>query len=117
MESERRRSNRSRARLTAIFKNLHTGKVLRALTTNLSLKGMHLRTEGMLAPGTSLEVDLKLPDREDPIVCRAEVVWSRSTNEPHRSYEIPPANTGIEFLDLTPQDKVAIKHYTGPYDF
>jgi len=116
MEPERRRAGRSPARLTAIFKNLETGRVLRALTWNLSLVGMRLTTEGVLAPGTRLEVDLKLPDRKTPIICQAEVIWSQSSDEPHRSFEVPPAETGIKFLDLTPQDYVALKHYIPSYE-
>ncbi len=115
MESERRGANRSPARLTAIFKNLQTGKVLRALTSDLSVEGMCLTTEGTLAIGMRLEVDLKLPDREAPVVCQAEVVWSRSTSESHKSYEVSPAQTGVKFLNLTSQDHAAIKHYTTLY--
>ena len=112
MDLERRGANRSHARLTAIFKHLETGKVLRALTTDLSLKGMRMTTEGTLAVGMRLEIELKLPDRVAPIVCQAEVIWSRSTNEAHKSYEVPPAETGVKFLELTPQDQAAIRHYT-----
>ena len=111
MRPERRHIPRSHARLIAVFKNLTTGRMLRALTWNLSPQGMQLTTEGVVVPGTRLEVDLKLPDRQTPIVLTATVIWSQQKNESYKSYETPEFEIGVKFLDLTPHDRTALKHY------
>ena len=110
MDDERRGAERSKARLTTLLRNLDSGRILRVLTRDLSTKGMCVVTEGLLSSGTRLEVELKMPDREAPLMVQAEVVWSRVIDEPRKSYESPTAETGIAFTNLSQQDLALIKH-------
>ena len=117
MEGERREAGRGQARLTTVLKDLDTGRVMRVLTKNLTAKGMCVITEGLLRPGTRLEVDLKLPDREAPLTLQAEVAWSRVIDEPEKGYETPATETGIAFTKLDPNDLASIKYHAALYRF
>ena len=108
---ERRKFIRVNTRLTAIFKNLKTGKVRRALTKDVSGLGLCLVTEEILEPGTLLGVEIKLPDREAPITFTAEVVWSRPIMLSRKSYENPTGETGIRFLGIDPKDQKLLRAY------
>ena len=108
---ERRKFIRVNSRLTAIFKNMKTGKVRRALTKDVSGLGLCLVTEEILEPGTLLGVEIKLPDRESRITFTAEVVWSRPVAASRRSYENPTAETGIRFLGIDPKDQKLLRAY------
>jgi hypothetical protein len=117
MAEERRESPRTKSRLTAVFKDLETGRVQRVLTKDLSSKGVCLVTEGLLRPGTRLQVDLQLPDRATPLTVQAEVVWSRAVDEPGTSDEVPTVETGVIFTHLSPTELTLIKHYAAIYGF
>ena len=111
MGEERRQFIRATSRLTAFIKYVDTGKVRRALTKDVSAGGMCVITEELLSPGAKVEVELKLPDWDKPIICAAEVVWSRPMGEARKSYENPTAETGLRFVNLAPKDQVLLKQY------
>ena len=111
MQQERRQFIRIRSRLTTLIKHLDTGKVRRALTKDISAGGVCLVTEELLKPGTTLGLQMKLPDRETPIMFTAEVVWSLPVGEPGKSYENPTAETGLQFVSIDPKDQALLKQY------
>jgi hypothetical protein len=47
-----------------------------ALTEDISAKGMGLMMSRPLAPNSSLEMWLRVPDKGEPFYTRGEVVWS-----------------------------------------
>lgn len=111
MTLERREFTRVKTRLITFLTIVATGKVERALTKDLGGKGLCCITEGDIAPDTKLEIKLQLPDREKPIICTASVVWSQLLGEAHKSYEMPPAETGIQFIQIDPDDRTLIIQY------
>ena len=111
MDQERRRSMRIPIRLMVVFRNLNSGKVQRTLTKDIGGDGMCLITEGALEPGTKLEVEIKLPDRDLPTTAVTEVMWSRSVVEPRKSYELPTAETGMKFVRIDQKDVALIMQY------
>ena len=111
MDHERRRFARIPIRLTAVFKNLSSAKVQRTLTKDIGGEGMCLITEGTMEPGTKLEVEIKLPDRDIPIIAAMEVVWSRPVGEPRKSYELPTAETGVKFVRMDQKDLALVMQY------
>ncbi len=111
MNEQRRRAVRVKLRLMAFMKVLGTGKVLRALTKNISGVGMLLVTEGMFEPGDKLELEITLPDRHTSIVCEAEVVWSRPTNAPHKSYAVPTSEIGVKLVNIDPKAQANLMQY------
>jgi hypothetical protein len=48
-----------------------------ALTQDISAKGMGLTMGRPLAPNSSLEMWLRVPDKGEPFYTRGEVVWSQ----------------------------------------
>ena len=113
MEQERRQSTRLWSRLTTTFKFLTTGKVLHALTRDVSGVGVCLLTEDPLEVGTSLDVQIKLPDVTAPVTFAGEVVWSKPLTSATQSYigEFA-AETGVKFVRIDPKARSLILQYT-----
>ena len=112
MGEEQRRFIRIRSRLTVFIKYLDTGKVQRALTEDVSARGLCLVTETVLTPGTKLELELKLPDRDARITFTGEVMWSKPIGgKPLKSYELPTAETGVKFVNIDPNDEKLLMLY------
>ena len=112
MGQEQRQFIRINTRLTAIFKILTTGKVRRALTKDVSGGGVCFVTEGLLEPGTALEIELKLPDRAEPIRFTGEVAWSRPVGGTTKRYANPTAETGVRFVAIDAKDRALVLQYT-----
>ena len=108
---ERRRSIRAGMRLLTFVKFPQSGKVQRALTRDIGGGGICLATEGNLEPGSTVELEIKLPDRDQSIFCSAEVVWCKQMQESKKSYESPTVETGLKFVKIDPQDQVLIVRY------
>jgi hypothetical protein len=111
MEQEQRQVIRLGVRLLTWVKFLSTGKVHRALTRDIGSGGLCLVMEGVIEPGTKLELEIKLPDREAPITATAEVVWSRSIGEPAKSYQGQTAEIGVKFVNIDSKDRSLIMQY------
>ncbi len=109
-EDEHRRSIRLWTRLTTIFKNRTTGRVQRALTKDVSGHGACLVTDDRLEAGTSLEVEIKLPDHPVPVTCLAEVIWSAFRLDA-QGRNTSKAETGIKFVSIDPKDHTRIMQY------
>ena len=111
MGAEQRRQIRVKLRLTVFMKLVSTGKVLRVLTKDISGGGMSLVAEGVFEPGTKLELEITLPDRKTPILCGAEVVWSKPTGHPRKSYEVTTSEAGVKFVSIDPKEESQLMQY------
>ena len=111
MGQEQRRFIRVTSRLAAVVKIVKTGKVRRALTRDISAGGICVVTEELLEPGTALEVEVKLPDREAPITFLGEVSWSRPIGPPPKSYQTPTSEAGVKFVSIDPKEQDLIMLY------
>ena len=110
-EAYKRQAVRVKLRLMVFMKLISTGKVLRVLTKDISGTGMLLATQGLLEPGTRLELEIAMPDRAAPITCGAEVVWSKPMHEPHKSYEAPTSETGVKFVSIDSKEQAQLLQY------
>ncbi|MBI3010990.1 MAG: PilZ domain-containing protein [Candidatus Omnitrophica bacterium] len=111
MDEEHRGALRVRQQLTVLFRALVGQRIGRALTKNIGVDGVCLITEGVLEPGTQLELQVRFPDRAQPITLVAEVVWSSLLDQPAKSYEPPTAETGLKFVRIDPRDRSFIVQY------
>ena len=109
--NEQRKTSRTPLRLLIFLKHLDTGKVQRALTKNIGGGGVCMVTEGTFKPGTLLELEIKLPDCENPIVCTAAVIWCRPLIEPKKSYDLPTIEIGLRFVTIDPKQEALIVQY------
>jgi len=108
MDAEKRRFVRTNLRLTTVYRILETGRTQRALTRDISGGGLRFVAEEELAPGTQLALEVKLPDQDAPIQCRADVVWSQVTNPDRKSYEDPIVETGVRFVQIGQKEQALL---------
>ena len=111
MQEDQRKFPRANMRLMAFIKFLETGKVRRVLTKDISGVGVCFVSNELLEPGTSLEMEVKLPDYDNPITFTAAVVWSRVTEPPAKSYQQPVVETGLKFVAINPKQRSLIVQY------
>ena len=72
-----------------------------AETQDISAQGIGLLAQKELLPRTPLEIWLHLPDGDEPLYTRGQVVWSRMV-EPD-SYKV---GVGLEKVDLMEMSRV-----------
>ena len=110
MEADRRRFIRARARLVTWLTFPETGRTLRVLTLDISAGGARFMTDDVIEVGTPLTIELKLPDREEPVRCTAEVVRSipmPNLTDPSRM----AAETAVKFSQIDPRDHAEMTFY------
>ena len=107
---ERRSYSRVPSRLMIFLTPVQTGRVFRVLTHDISGAGIRCTSDESLQPGTSLHVEVQLPDGGVPIKLTAQVVWSR-TREESRSRWGVQYEVGIGFVEIAPKDRAIILHY------
>jgi len=84
-------------------------KILTDYSVNLSTGGLFLATASALPIDTELFVDFELPDRAQPISCRARVAWVNNQEELVKQ-ELP-TGMGLQFREITLDDLDAIRQY------
>lgn len=103
-----RQSPRFEVRLRILYgaaqRDLRTGQTL-----NLGTGGVLLESDRLLPVETPVYVEILLPKAAEPIRCRARVAWVN----PARRLRSPrlPDEMGLQFLDIRPEDKSAIRDY------
>ena len=81
-------------------------------SVDLNTGGMFLASEHPFTAETLLYIEFILPVGERVIRCKAKVAWVNCP-ESRRKLELP-AGMGVQFLDLTQDDKDAIQNYLPP---
>src|SRR4051812_7020419 len=69
------------------------------LTMNMSEGGLFVATHNIVAAGTTLLLNIRLPFEPDPIVVLAQVRWLRPYNSGQD--DVPPG-LGLQFIDAEP---------------
>ena len=72
-----------------------------ATVGNLSAGGARLRTAQALKPGTRVELEITLPDREEPYHLTGDIAWAKVSPRGVQEY-------GLVFVDVTPERKFSI---------
>jgi len=96
-QADRRESVRVPTRIAVSFHS--DGELARSLMTNLSRKGVFIRTPQLLDIGERFELRIHVEDPPHEIVVPVEVV---SQNVGPR-FPLPEAGMGLRFLDTDPQ--------------
>ena len=109
---ERRRATRLGSWLYALYTVPGTSaKPSNALIRTTSEGGVSIFSERAFEPGTVVRMEVRFPNQR-PVTFTAEAQWSR----PLILEQGPPAarayETGLEFRDITPDDRKAILLYT-----
>ena len=109
---EHRRFIRFASRLDVAYTVLPSGMLQHTIAKDISAGGLRLFMDRPLAPGTQLQVALRLPGREQPVNAIAEIVWSEASettgggSEPRHSIEV-----GARCAEISPQDQEAITQF------
>ena len=80
----------------------------RVWSRDISYRGMFLVSNNIYEIGEVFELDFTLPEPKQTIHVKGKVIWvSRGISQPN----ILPRGMGIEFTDITEQDKELINKY------
>lgn len=85
------------------------GSVFRSNTVNVSIGGLGVILEKELMRNTIVELQLFLPDELPAVECEGRIVWSLKRAE-YVKQKPGQFDTGIEFIDISEQDKNRINH-------
>ena len=95
VEQQAPRSGRAAVEIAV---DLHAwGGATAGVTRNISPEGAFVSTSRMLAVGDRVMLMLAVPGRRAPLAVRAEVRWSRGTDESVAARR--PAGMGLRFVD------------------
>ncbi|MBE0501351.1 MAG: TIGR02266 family protein, partial [Desulfuromonadales bacterium] len=78
-------------------------------TVNLSTGGLFLAAADQLPLGTTLVISFNLPDIQEPVQCKAKVVWLNKSDNLVKQ-DLPPG-MGVQFIDMTLSSMDAIRNY------
>lgn len=108
---ERRKFVRLQSRLKAKCWVLGTEEPLSSASRNIGGGGISLFTKRRLAPGTVLGVEVYFPGRLVPVRFTGEVIWSGELITSGEHDTLNTYETGVQFLDITPEDRTYILKY------
>ncbi len=83
---DRRVFSRFPVKFSLRFLNLWEGKEGKSVTQDISAKGVCLLINESLPLYTALELWINVPDRNEPLYTRGEVVWANKVN--HNKYNV-----------------------------
>jgi uncharacterized protein (TIGR02266 family) len=78
-------------------------------TVNLSTGGLFLAAAKQLPLGTTLSISFTLPDNDEPVCCKALVVWLNKSDDLVKQ-DLPPG-MGVQFVDMTLSSMDEIRNY------
>ena len=108
---ERRKFVRLQSRLKAKCWVLGTEESLSSLSRNIGGGGISLFTKRRLAPGTVLGIEVYIPDRLAPVRFTGDVIWSGELITSGAQDALNTYETGVRFLDITPEEREFILRY------
>ena len=108
---ERRQFVRLDTRLEIQYSVLPSEPPKTAVTKDISGNGVCLFADKELAPGTRLQVAMKLPGREIPVNFTAEVMWSEAYEMIGKSQRQRSVEVGVRFVEVSPQDQEAVMQH------
>lgn len=80
----------------------------KSITKNISPNGARFTVEEELSKGTVLNIEIRIPTKDEPIHIKAKIVWSKkeSEQEGKKSYD-----TGFEFIQIPEESKQEFFQY------
>lgn len=110
--TERRLFIRADTRLTTSYRLAGAAMSRRrGLIHNLNAGGICLITESPLAPGATLEVQVRLPGELSPIAFTGQVIWSKPVGVVPLGAKDPTSANGIAFAAIEPAARAALVRY------
>ena len=73
--------------------------------------GLCFFADESIQPGTRLELAAKLPDHEEPLRFKVEVIWSDTYEVHGKGSHHQATEVGAKFIEITPQDQEKIMQF------
>ena len=108
---ERRHFVRLDTRLDVTYTLLPTTQAQQTVTKGIGGGGICFFSDRELAPGDRLQVAMKLPGREPPVNCTAEVIWCEPYEVIGKTARQRSIEVGVRFLEISPQDQDAVMQH------
>lgn len=108
MSKERRRFKRFDAYMSVKFKVAGQNEELKgvSLSRDLSREGLRINSDQDLKEGTTLDIEINIPDDPKPVQTSGKVMWSHPAEEKNQGFE-----QGVRFLMMDPVDKFRVLDY------
>ena len=107
MEKERRKFKRFDAYMSVRYQLSDPEEVKGiALSKDLSREGLKVNTPVRLPEGSTLNLELDIPDDPKPVHTTGKIVWSRTSQGQDQGYDV-----GIRFVMMDPVDKFRVLDY------
>ena len=107
MEKERRKFKRFDAYMSVRYQmNGSEDPKGIALSKDLSREGLKFNSPSHLPEGSTLDLELDIPDDPKPVRTTGKIVWSRSSHDRDQGFDV-----GIRFLMMDPVDKFRVLDY------
>ena len=87
------------------------GEGILSVTQNLSRGGICFLTDAWIAPETVLQIDVRIPQRQQLIRFTAEVVWSGALLLEHLGQSPHRFQTGVRFVEIAETDQQLLLQY------
>ncbi len=81
-----------------------------ALSKDLSREGLKINSPTPLPEGTTVDLELDIPDDPKPVHTTGKIVWSRTSQGHDQGHDI-----GIRFMMMDPVDKFRVLDYAYNY--
>ena len=94
---DKRNINRAKRRVMVRFGTSAADKT--AFTKNVSETGLFVQTNSVFKPGTTIQVNIKFPDREFSMWAR--VIWAKAV--PPQLAHVLECGMGVCFIDPSPE--------------
>ena len=107
MEKERRKFKRFDAYMSVRYQLPGAEEVKGiALSKDLSREGLKFNSPSRLSEGSTLNLELDIPDDPKPVRTTGKIVWARTSQGEDQGFDV-----GIRFLTMDPVDKFRVLDY------
>ncbi len=107
MDKERRRFKRFDAYMTIKFQAPGEDEIKGvSLSKDLSREGLKINSNNTIKQGTTVELEISIPDDPKPVHTSGKVMWSHPSEGKNQGYD-----HGVRFLMMDPVDKFRVLDY------
>ena len=109
--NEQRQWVRCKTRVGVRYAVLPDGLWQQGSTGDLSAGGVRLVTEQPVSAGASVQMAVRLPDRERAVNATAQVRWSEQSDVADRHQQRRFSTSGLEIVEITPTDQEVLSQF------
>lgn len=108
---ERRKYARLQANVEVKYTVIGKPGAVNAFSKNISAGGLCILAEEQLVVDTPLQLEIRIPDLQNPIVALGRVVWQQKAHAAAAEKSRQRFDTGIEFTGISDFDRFNINRF------